>query len=286
MDKEHSEQEVIVSDLEMKYPEHFINQVICGDCVEVMRGIPDKSVDLVLTSPPYNIGKEYESKKEIGLYLSDMENKISSCIRISDCIVVQVGNIINDGEVFPIDILLYPVFKNHGYRLRNRIIWKFGHGLHCKNRFSGRYETALWFTKYDRYTFNLDSVRIPSKYPNKKHFKGDKIGQISGNPLGKNPSDVWDITNVKYNHPEKTDHPCQFPLDLVNRFILSLTNRGDTILDPFLGSGTTAVSARHLGRNFIGIEINPDYCKIAEDRLAQTEIFTPEPKIKYEQMEL
>jgi len=120
----------------------------------------------------------------------------------------------------PLDIQFDPIFRKHGLSLRNRIIWHFGHGLHNKRRFSGRYEVILWYTKSDNYVFNLDDVRIPSKYPGKRHFKGPKTGQLSGNPKGKNPEDVWDIPNVKSNHVEKTEHPCQFPVGLVERLIL------------------------------------------------------------------
>lgn len=115
-----------------------------------------------------------------------------------------MGNYVNNGEILPLDIMLFPIFNRLGLHLRNRIIWHFGHGLHCANRFSGRYETILWFTKTDDYIFNLDSVRIPQKYPNKKYYKGEKKGEFSSNPLGKNPSDVWEIPNVKSNHVEKT----------------------------------------------------------------------------------
>ena len=110
-------------------------------------------------------------------------------------------------------------------------------GLHCKKRLSGRYETILWFTKSDDYTFNLDPIRVPQKYPNKKYFKGKNKGKLSCNPLGKNPSDVWEIPNVKHNHVEKTEHPCQFPVELVDRLVLSLTNEGDVVFDPFLDLG-------------------------------------------------
>ena len=114
-----------------------------------------------------------------------------------------MGNYVNKGEIVPLDIALYPVFQELGLKMRNRIIWRFDHGLHCSKRFSGRYESINWFTKSDRYTFHLDPVRVPQKYPGKKYFKGPKVGQLSCNPLGKNPGDVWDIPNVKYNHVEK-----------------------------------------------------------------------------------
>ena len=111
----------------------------------------------------------------------------------------QVGNYVEKGEVFPLDMYYYPIFKALGLKLPNRIVWYFAHGLHASKRFSGRYEILLWFTKSDSYTFNLDSVRVPSKYPGKTYFKGEKYGQPSGNPLGKNPSDVWRLINRSGN---------------------------------------------------------------------------------------
>jgi len=167
-----------------------------GDTNEFVKQIPDKSVALVITSPPYNLGKDYESRVSIGQYLDTQAPLIEQLCRVlkdEGSLCWQVGNFVDDGEVYPLDILYYGLFKNAGLRLRNRIIWRFGHGLHASKRFSGRYETILWFTKTDRYTFNLDSVRVPSKYPGKRHFKGPKKGQLSGNPLGKNPSDVWEV---------------------------------------------------------------------------------------------
>ena len=154
-------------------------------------------------------------------------------------------------------------------KLRNRIIWTFGHGLNPSQRFSGRHETILWFTKGETYSFNLDSVRVPQKYPGKKSYRGNKKGEYSGNPLGKNPTDVWDIPNVKANHVEKTEHPCQFPVAIPSRFIKALTLEDGVILDPYMGSGTTGVAAVLEGRKFIGAEIQENYYKIATDRIQQ-----------------
>lgn len=214
----------------------------CADNLEFMGELPDQCVQLIVTSPPYNIGKTYEHRTALDAYVQDQAKTISECARLlrpGGSICWQVGNHIQDGEVVPLDIVLYPIFKGHGLKLRNRIIWHFEHGLHCSKRLSGRYETIMWFTKGDQYTFNLDPIRIPSKYPNKKYFKGPKRGQLSGNPNGKNPSDVWVIPNVKNNHVEKTIHPCQFPVELVERLVLALTNDGDWVLDPYMGVGTT-----------------------------------------------
>ena len=243
-----------------------------GDRLDLMRQLPDKSVKLVVTSPPYNIGKEYEKRKDLDSYLADQEKTIKEAIRIlsnDGSICWQVGNhIAKDGEVFPLDALVYAIGKKFGLKLRNRIIWRFGHGLHCTKRFSGRHETIVWFTKSDNYTFNLDPVRVPQKYPGKRNFKkNEKYGTLSGNPLGKNPEDVWDIPNVKNNHPEKTDHPCQFPIELIERLVLSMTNLGDVVLDPYLGVGSAVCAAVIHNRKGYGSDIMKNYLNIAEKRI-------------------
>lgn len=242
----------------------------CEDNLTFMRKLKNGSMNLIVTSPPYNIGKEYEKRTSNEIYIEQQAATIAEAVRLlspSGSICWQVGNGIDDGEIFPLDILLYPIFKNHGLKLRNRIVWTFGHGLHCQKRLSGRHETILWFTKSDDYTFNLDPIRVPSKYPDKKHFKGPNKGKISGNPLGKNPSDVWDIPNVKSNHVEKLDHPCQFPVGLVERLVLSLTNKGDSVLDPYLGVGSTAIAAIKNGRHAYGCDVVQEYIDIAEERV-------------------
>ncbi len=245
-------------------------KIEAADNLKFMRALPDRSMKLIVTSPPYNLGKTYETKRSQEIYLEEQAATIAEAVRLlhpRGSICWQVGNHVSEGEVFPLDILLYPLFRNHGLKLRNRIVWTFGHGLHCQKRFSGRHETILWFTKQDDYTFNLDPVRVPSKYPEKKHFKGPKRGQISGNPLGKNPSDVWEIPNVKSNHVEKTTHPCQFPVGLVERLVLALTNIGDSVLDPYLGVGSSAVAALKNGRNAYGCDTVEGYVDAANDRI-------------------
>jgi adenine-specific DNA-methyltransferase len=242
----------------------------CEDNLHFMSSLKSESMKLIVTSPPYNIGKAYERRAPLDRYIESQEATISECVRLlhaNGSICWQVGNHVQDGEIFPLDTVLYPVFKHHGLKLRNRIVWHFEHGLHCSKRLSGRYETILWFTKGDHYTFNLDSIRVPSKYPGKKHFKGPKAGQLSGNPLGKNPGDVWVFPNVKNNHVEKTIHPCQFPVELVERLVLSLTDCGDSVLDPYMGVGTTVVAAVRHGRSGYGCDIVSDYVSIARQRV-------------------
>lgn len=240
------------------------------DNMEFMRGLENESMQLIVTSPPYNIGKTYEAKTKIEIYIEEQTKVIAECVRLlrkGGSVCWQTGNHVRSGEVFPLDILLYPIFHNHGLQLRNRIVWHFGHGLHCSKRLSGRYETILWFTKGDDYTFNLDPIRVPSKYPGKKHFKGPKAGQLSGNPLGKNPGDVWIFPNVKNNHIEKTIHPCQFPVELVERLVLSLTDTSDAVFDPYMGVGSSVVAAEMHKRIGYGCDTVKKYVDIALDRV-------------------
>jgi adenine-specific DNA-methyltransferase len=255
----------------IEFSQYMEPVIACEDNREFMSTLSDGSMKLIVTSPPYNIGKSYERRHPLDEYLAHQDGVIRECVRLlhpQGSICWQVGNhVTKDGEIVPLDIVLYPMFKNLGLRLRNRIVWHFEHGLHCSKRFSGRYETILWFTKSDDYTFNLDSVRVPSKYPNKKYFKGPKAGQLSGNPLGKNPGDVWIIPNVKWNHIEKTLHPCQFPIGLVEPLILAMTNKGDQVFDPYLGVGSTVIAAMKQDRVGYGCDIDEQFISIARERV-------------------
>ena len=264
-------------------------EIVEGDALEKLDAIDDGSCKLVITSPPYNIGKEYERDQRLSLreylrWLNRIIGKLCDKVASDGHICWQSGNFVHEGEVFPLDTFFYRMFKRRGFKLRNRIIWHFNFGLHAQTRFSGRYETLLWFTKSDDYTFNLDPVRVPQLYPGKRHSskKGAKAGQPSGNPQGKNPSDfwvfdaanafhdeaIWDFPNVKAKHPEKTIHPCQFPSELVERCVLALTNLDELVLDPFIGSGTTAIASLKYGRRVIGIDRDSRYVQLARQRIA------------------
>lgn len=253
-----------------------------GDTLSELRQLPLHTFKLIISSPPYNIGKAYEKQVTLEHYLDwqrDIIKELSRLISDDGSIVWQVGNFVDEGEVYPLDIYFYPIFKSFGMQLRNRIVWHFDHGLHASNRFSGRYEVLLWFTKTKDYTFNLDPVRVPSKYPGKLHYKGEKAGTPSGNPLGKNPSDYWtlicqewengviDIPNVKSNHPEKTEHPCQFPIELIERCVLALSNENDWVLDPFGGVGSSVIAAIKHNRRGMAIDREPRYIEIAKERI-------------------
>ena len=255
-----------------------------NDSLEFLKTVPDKSVKLIVTSPPYNIGKVYEERVKLDDYLDYQSRVARECVRIlqdDGSIAWEVGNYVYNREIFPLDFFFYRIFKEqNNLKMRNRIIWRIEHGLHASLRFSGRYETISWFTKTDDYTFNLDPVRIPQKYPGKTHYKkGENYGKPSGNPLGKNPGDVWDIVlhdweeeiwnipNVKANHPEKTEHPAQYPIELVQRLVLALTNEGDTVLDPFGGVGTSALASLLLKRNAISVERDEKYVETTLERV-------------------
>jgi len=244
-----------------------------GDCADLLAGLPDNSVSLTLTSPPYCIGKSYEDKTKAEDFIKDHKTVLPEIVRVTKAggsICWQVGYHVSNGVLTPLDFVVFSILSEFKeIQLRNRIIWTFGHGLHDPNRFCGRHETLLWFTKGNDYNFDLDAVRVPQKYPGKKGYKGKNKGKLSGNPQGKNPSDVWDYPNVKARHPEKTDHPCQFPVALANRVIKALTTKGDLVLDPYSGSGTTGAAAALCGRHFVGAELDHSYHAIARTRILE-----------------
>ena len=247
-------------------------RVAAADRLDFLAGLPDGAARLVVTSPPYNVGKEYERAVAVEEYVAQQEATLRACVRVladGGSLCWQVGNFVaGPACIVPIDCLLWPVFERLGLRLRNRIVWTFGHGEHCKLRLSPRYETLLWFTRGDDYHFDLDPIRVPQKYPGKKAFRGPRAGQYVCNPLGKNPGDVWEIPNVKSAHPEKTGHPCQFPVELIERLVLSLTQPGDLVVDPYCGSGSSLIAALKHGRRAAGCDLEPRYVEITRERIA------------------
>lgn len=248
-----------------------INTIFRGDCLDLLRAIPDSSVDLIVSSPPYNLGKEYEAKRALEIYINEQSSVLKECVRVlksTGSIFWQIGAFSDEGALIPLDIRFFPILENLGLTPKNRIIWTRQHGLHATRKFSCRHETILWFVKSDNYQFNLDEIRVPQKYQNKKHYRGDRKGQLSCNPDGKNPGDIWMFRNVKHNHEEQTIHPCQFPEDMIARIILCTTEPGDVVLDPYMGTGTVAVVARDHGRQFIGAEFEGRYHQVALRRLS------------------
>jgi DNA modification methylase len=280
---------MIRAQVEMAEDDHApLIRVLEGDALKTLLAVEPGSANLIISSPPYNIGKIYERDRRLSFddYIEWQESIISSAheaLADDGSICWQVGNYVKDGSLIPLDVAFFPLFAKLGMRLRNRIIWRFNFGHNPDRRFSGRYETILWFTKSDKYKFNLDPVRVPQIYPGKRHAKNKLglAGQPSGNPKGKNPSDywefsaendflqnpIWDIPNVKAAHPEKTDHPCQFPIELAERCVLALTDPGDLVLDPFVGTGASVLAAMKHGRAGLGIDKEPKFVALANERI-------------------
>lgn len=268
-----------------------------GDCFKLIEKLPSESVNCTITSPPYCMNKEYEAcSDDIQTFIAAHQKLLPEIIRVTKpggSICWQVGFYVKSNMVVPLDYLIYDILKNFPeLQLRNRIVWTFGHGFHCPKRFSGRHEVILWYTKGDNYHFDLDAVRVPQKYPGKRHSKGPRKGEFSGNPNGKNPSDIWDIPNVKSRHIEKTDHPCQFPVALAQRLVKALVPKNGLVLDPFSGVSSAGVAALQENKRFIGAEVEDSYIAIAEERLQETilgtvktrpldqEIYIPKPNEK------
>jgi adenine-specific DNA-methyltransferase len=245
-------------------------RLVCGDLLDVLRGTPSDSVDLTVTSPPYNIGKEYEHNRPLSEYIDwcrEWLNEIFRVTKPSGALWLNLGyiEVEEKGRAVPLSYLLW---NQSPFFLQQEIVWHYGAGVASRRAFSPRNEKWLWFLKDPlQYTFNLDAVRDPNvKYPNQK-----KDGKLKCNPMGKNPGDVWIIPKVTSGNgrasPERTSHPAQFPLAVVKRIILASSNPGELVLDPFAGSGSTLVASIHAQRRCIGVEVRAEYCAIAERRI-------------------
>jgi adenine-specific DNA-methyltransferase len=246
--------------------------VYCIDCMEAMPPLPPAVIDLTVTSPPYNIGKEYERPLPIEEYVAWSERWFAEVYRLT---TAQGAFWLNLGYVeFPARAravpLPYLLWAKCPFFLVQEVVWNYGAGVAARKALSPRNEKFLWYVKDPaNYTFNLDEIRDPDvAYPRQK-----KRGKLRCNTLGKNPSDVWQIAKVTSgmdrSSPERAPHPAQFPLDLVTRIIKGFSRPGDLILDPFMGSGTTAEACLREGREVIGLEVRRDYCDFIAKRLSR-----------------
>jgi len=249
-----------------------LDYIFNGDTLEFLNTLPDDCVDLVVSSPPYNIGRGKEKRTKLQDYLDFQEKVLTECHRVlkeTGSIFWEVGSYTEKGNHYPLDIVSFPIFTKLGMFPKNRIIWPRAHGLQATKRFTDRHEAILWFTKSDEnYKFFLDNVRVPQLYPNKKEWEGPNKGKLTCNPNGKNPGDVWLFENVKHNHQEQSIHPAQFPETLVKRIVLATTKREDVVMDPYMGSGTVARVAKDLDRHFLGAEIDKEYWSVAMRRIS------------------
>src|SRR5256885_6737789 len=252
-------------------PPDLRDRIYAGDCMDLLERLPEASVDLVVSSPPYNVGKEYESKRDLSDYLARQTRGLEQCARVlkdTASIFWQVGSYVDPVRHVPLDVKFFPILEDLGLLPRNPIGWIRAHGLHASRKFSGRHETILWFARTEKHKFFLDPVRVPQKYPDKKHWKGENHGELSCDPMGKNPGDVWAFRNVRHNHEEQTVHPAQFPEDLVERIVMATTEPGDVVLDPYMGVGTVALVAKRWKRHFVGAELDREYLDVANHRLS------------------
>ena len=244
------------------------------DCQKGLESLLNKvQLDLTITSPPYNIGKEYENilpLDKFANWLVNISDLIYKLTKSNGAYLLNVGyiRIENKGRAVPIPYLLWDKLK---FYLNQEIIWNYGAGVASKKYLSPRNEKVLWYVKNsEEYTFNLDDIRDPNvKYPNQR-----KNGKLRCNTLGKNPSDVWQIAKVtsgaNRSSIERTNHPAQFPEDLIERMVKGFSNENELILDPFIGSGTTAKTAIIHNRMFLGFELDSSYCETMVERLEAT----------------
>ena len=248
-----------------------------ADAVESMRLLPGNLIDLTITSPPYNIGKEYEIITPLSEYINWSHlwiHQVHRICKLDGSLWLNVGytEVPGRGRAVPIPYLLWDRMP---FFLLQEVVWHYGAGVSTKRMLSPRNEKFLWLVRSPaKYTFNLDAVRDPNvKYPNQK-----KNGRLRVNPLGKNPSDVWMFPKVTTGKgltgqrasPERTKHPAQFPVAVIDRIVKACSNSGEVILDPFLGSGTTAEVAIRNNRSVIGLEIRSEYIDIAVERIERT----------------
>jgi DNA modification methylase len=251
-----------------------------ADVVDFLNGLPDDSVQLALTSIPYNVGKKYgdgagDSMRAVYYHgwIMQVISEVSRILKDGGVFFLQAGQTRDWQErLMPLDVLLYDNLRQAGLTFQSRIVWTLPHGLTPKARLAERYETALVFSKGAPSVFNPTAARKPQKQPGKRAFKGPKKGELSGNPLGAFPTNVWDdIPSVRHNHPERKfgEHPAQFPLGLAKRAVLLWSNPGDLVCDPFSGSGTTHVACIQSGRDFVGADLF--YEEIRARRVANAE---------------
>ena len=229
-------------------------KVILGDAIAEMQKLASETFDLVIADPPYNLGKDYGNNhdvKDFEAYLTFSKNWIKEAHRLlkdNGTIYVFMG--------FRFISYLYDLLdKEFGMFFNSWVVWHYTQGIGKKRGFSPRHDDVLMFTKTKNFIFNLDDIRVPQKYYRERN-----------NMRGANPGDVWKFSHVHYCNENRQSHPTQKPEGLMERMILASSNEGSSVLDPFLGSGTTLRVCQQLNRFGVGIELNPDYVKMSQAR--------------------
>ncbi|HUU98805.1 MAG TPA: site-specific DNA-methyltransferase [Phycisphaerae bacterium] len=241
-----------------------LDTIYCGDACELLESWSPGTVDLAFADPPFNIGYVYDK------YQDDLpdEQYVGWCRRwMAGCqrVLKASGSFyIAIGDDFAAETRM--LGRELGLHLRNWIVWHYTFGQNTKNKFCRAHTHIFYFTKHSsRFTFNDQALRFPSA-------RHTEYQDLRANPAGRLPDDVWDeYPRVCGTFRERAGfHGCQMPEALLMRIILASSNPGDVVLDPFVGSGTTAVAAKRLGRRYVGIDISPEYVKHTQERLAAT----------------
>jgi len=261
----------------MKYPEDYINKIIQGDCLDVMKEMPDNSVDLVVTSPPYDNLRDYKGYE---FNFEGIANELYRVVKDGGVVVWVVGDATVNGSETGTSFKQALYFKEIGFNLHDTMIWAKTKMPLNHNRYEQGFEYMFIFSNGKPKTFNgiRDKNNVEAGKTAHASFR-DKDGNVK-KTSSFNKTKIATLglrTNVWLNKPclsnkDRNGHPAPFPEGLVQDHILSWSNEGDIILDPMNGSGTTTKMAKSLGRNFIGIEISEEYCKIAKDRLKQKKL--------------
>lgn len=240
------------------------------DALQGLARIPDDSIDLIVADPPYGLGKDYgndSDKLDAATYLAWSTQWVDAVLpklKVSGSLYIFLTWRYAP-EIF--------VMLKQRMTMLNEIIWdrKVPSMGGSTRSFSSVHDTIGFFARQKGYYFDLDAVRIPYDAATKKARSRSIFVGAKWLELGYNPKDVWSVSRLHREHPERADHPTQKPLEIVERMILASCPPGGVVLDPFMGSGTTAVAARRCGRDFVGFELNPEYCAMIEQRLAAPE---------------
>lgn len=250
--------------------EEIINRTICQDLFEVIPHLPNNFVDLMIVDPPYNLQKNFNGKKFNHLDDDDYTAWVDTWISELKGVLKQDASLYFCAD-WATSVAMYPVLKKH-FKIRNRITWEREKGRGAKSNWKNSCEDIWFCTVSDDYYFNVEAVKLKRRViaPYRTEEGKPKDWEDKGSEKFRltHPSNIWtDITIPFWSMPENTDHPTQKPEKLIAKLILASSKSNDMVFDPFLGSGTTSVVAKKLGRQFLGIEFQPEYCCLAEKRL-------------------
>lgn len=248
----------------------YLNQIFNEDALQGLQRIPDGSIDLIIADPPYSLGKDYgneSDKLDSAAYLDWTRAWLDAAL----------PKLKSTGSLYIFLTWRYSpeifVMLKQRMQMINEIIWdrrvpSMGGSVRS---FTSVHDTIGLFVNGKNYHFNLDAVRIPYDAVTKKARSRSIFVGAKWLEIGYNPKDLWSVSRIHKIDPERAAHPTQKPLEIIDRMIYASCPAGGVVLDPFMGSGTTAVSAQRCGRQFVGFELNPVYCDIIGQRLAAAE---------------